>query len=110
MRSAAACTMLIGCSVIIVSTGASTDVTTTLDDEPMCRFTVVFSSQQACQNGSRCGSWSDGRSILVGFSENVTAWQPLAATRCTSSAINCGSHIGGSAWGIIRPGYSPHHS
>ncbi len=60
IRSAAACTMLMGCSVIMVSTGASTDVMTTLDDEPMCRFTIVFVSLHACQNGSQCGSCKDG--------------------------------------------------
>ena len=48
-------------------------------------------------------------SQLRRFSENVTAWHPFSATRRTSSAISVGSQIGGSAWGIIRPGYAPHH-
>ena len=48
-----ACTMLIGCSVIMVSTGASSEVMTTDEDEPICRHTIVFSSLHACQNGSQ---------------------------------------------------------
>src|SRR5262245_61643678 len=93
-RSAAACTMFIGCNVISVSTGASIEVITTCDDDPMCRQTMTFSSTHAFQNGSQCGLWSDGYPSFSGFSENVTAWQPFFATRCTSSAINCGSQIG----------------
>ena len=69
----------------------------------------MFSSLQACQNGSQWGSCSDGYPSFVGFSENVTAWHPFFATRRTSSAISMGSQIGGSACGIIRPGYAPHH-
>src|SRR4051794_24785921 len=53
MRSAAHCTMFIGCSVINTSIGASTDVITSLPDEPMCMQTMVPSSEHACQNGSQ---------------------------------------------------------
>ena len=52
--SAAACTMFIGCSVIITLIGASTDVIVSCDDEPMCRHTTVPSSLTAFQNGSQC--------------------------------------------------------
>src|SRR5579875_308515 len=103
-RSAAALTMLIGCSVIIVSTGASIEVITTDDDEQMCRHTTVFSSLQACQNGSQWELCKEGYPSFSGFSENVTAWQPFLATRRTAAAIKWGSQIGGSASGIMRPG------
>ena len=53
MRSAAACTMFIGESVIITSTGASSAVTTNFDDEPMCMLTIVPASLHARQNGSQ---------------------------------------------------------
>ena len=88
--------MFIGCSVISTSIGASSTVITSCDDEPMCRHTTVPSSLHACQNGSQCSVWKLGQPSFAGFSENVTAWQPFAATRRTSSAISCGSHIGGS--------------
>src|SRR5262245_44614164 len=80
--SAAACTMFIGCNVIIVSTGASIDVITTWDDEPMWRQTTVFVSLHACQNGSQWSLCSDGKPSFSGFSENVTAWHPFFAIRC----------------------------
>ena len=53
MRSAAACTMFIGCSVIITSTGASSAVIASFDDEPMCMLTIVPTSLHAFQNGSQ---------------------------------------------------------
>ena len=53
MRSAAACTMFIGCSVIITSIGASGAVIASFDDEPMCMLTIVPTSLQAVQNGSQ---------------------------------------------------------
>src|SRR5260370_41513724 len=101
--------MFMGCSVISVSIGASSDVMTTWDDEPMCRQTIVPSSAHASQKGSQWSLWKLGYPSFSGFSENVTAWQPLAATRRTSSAINFGSHSGGSESGMKRPGEVPHH-
>src|SRR5947207_15875255 len=92
------------------SMGASSAVTTRVDDEPMCRQTSASSSQHADQNGSQWSEWKLGRRSFAGFSEKLMAWQPLAATRCTSAAIRCGSHSGGSASGMKRPGYVPHHS
>src|SRR6266508_452868 len=83
---------------------------TSCDDEPMCKQTIVPSSSQAAQNGSQWSSWKLGSRSLAGFSENETAWQPLAAMRRTSSAIASGSQIGGSASGMKRSGYVPHHS
>ena len=85
--SAAACTMFIGCRVIITLIGASIEVIVSCDDDPMCRHTTVPSSDTACQNGSQCSLWKLGQPSFSGFSEKVTARQPLAATRRTSSAI-----------------------
>ena len=53
-RSDAACTRFIGCNVIITLIGASSAVTTIFDEDPMCRHTIVFSSEHAFQNGSQC--------------------------------------------------------
>ena len=36
------------------------EVTTTCEDEPMCRQTTVPSSEQARQKGSQCSLWSEG--------------------------------------------------
>ena len=53
--SAAACTMFIGCNVIITLIGASIDVIVSCDDDPMCRHTTVPVSLTARQKGSQ---WS----------------------------------------------------
>ena len=60
MRSAAACTMLIGDSVMRQSIGASGAVTMSCDDEPMCKHTTTCSSLHACQNGSQESEWKLG--------------------------------------------------
>src|SRR5271163_750805 len=86
-RSAAAWTMLTGWSPNNTSIGASGAVTTSEEDEPMCRHTMVPRSEHADQNGSQVSLWKLGSFSLEGFSENVTAKQPLAATRCTSAAM-----------------------
>ena len=52
-RSAAACTMFIGVRVIRQSIGASAEVMTMSEDEPMCMHTTTASSLQACQKGSQ---------------------------------------------------------
>src|SRR6516162_5051856 len=77
-KSAAACTMLIGESVISTSMGASSAVITIFDDEPMCTFTTVPSSSQAAKNLSQWPEWMLGYPRCTGFSENVTAKQPLS--------------------------------
>ena len=59
-RSAAACTMFIGCSVIITSGGASTAGTTSRPDEPMCMFSTVPTSHSARHSGSQCSAWKLG--------------------------------------------------
>src|ERR1700688_2468425 len=103
-RSAAACTMFTGCRTVRTSIGASGAVTTSDDDEPMCRHTMVPSSLHADQNGSQWSEWKLGSLSFEGFSENDTAWQPLAATRRTSTAMASGSQMGGSESGMNRPG------
>ena len=75
--SAAACTMFIGCSVIITLIGASIEVIVSCDDDPMWRHTTVSSSDTARQNGSQCSLWKLGQPSFSGFSENVTARQPF---------------------------------
>jgi hypothetical protein len=80
--------MLMGCRVISTSIGASAAVTTSCDDDPMCRHTIVPSSEHASQNGSQWSLWKLGSFSFSGFSEKLTAWHPLAATRRTSAAIS----------------------
>src|SRR5262245_16905462 len=108
-KSAAACTMFTGDSVMSTSIGASGAVITIFDDEPMCTHPTVSHSSAAAKNGSQWPEWIDGCPRCTGFSENVTAWQPLSATRRTSAAIFSGSHIIGIDSGMNRPGYAPHH-
>ncbi len=90
--------------MINVSIGASDDVTTVLDEEPMWMQTTVPSSSQVAQNGSQWSVWKLGRPIFSGDSVKVTAWQPFAARRRVSAAIRSGSHTGTTPSGIIRPG------
>src|ERR1700722_18575560 len=103
-RSAAAWMMLTGWREIRTSMGASGAVTTKEDDDPMWRQTMVPSSEQADQKGSQWSEWNEGSLSLAGFSEKVTAWQPLSATLRTSSAIASGSQMGGRDNGMNRPG------
>ena len=70
----------------------------------MCRQMTVPSSSHAAKNGSQWSPKMCGQPSLYGFSENVTAWQPFFATRRTSSAMSCGSQIGGIDSGMNRPG------
>ena len=52
--------MFTGVTVIITSTGASSEVTAIDDDEPMCRHTTVPVSSHARQNGSQWSVWKLG--------------------------------------------------
>ena len=52
-RSAAACTMFIGCSVIITSIGASGAVIASFPEEPMCTFITVSVSHKAFHIGAQ---------------------------------------------------------
>jgi hypothetical protein len=103
-RSAAHWMMFTGCRAMSTSKGASGAVMASCDDEPMCRHTTVPSSSHACQKGSQWSGWKLGHPSLEGFSENVTAWLPLAATRRTSAAMSWGSQMGGMESGMKRPG------
>ena len=87
-----------------MSIGAPGAISSMVDDEPMCRQITVPSSSHAWKNGSQWSPKMCGHPSLNGFSENVTAWQPFFATRRTSSAISCGSQIGGIDSGMKRPG------
>src|SRR3954453_13902489 len=99
IRSAAACTMLIGVKVMRQSIGASGAVITSCEDEPMCRHTTTFSSLHAVQNGSQWAEWKLGQPSFEGFVENVTAFAPIRAVRRPSSASACGSQITGNTHG-----------
>src|SRR5580658_1606553 len=72
-RSAAAWTMLTGWSPMRTSMGASGAVTTSDDEDPMWRQTMVPSSLHAAQNGSQWSLWKLGSLSFDGFSENDTA-------------------------------------
>ena len=65
--------MLIGCTVIITSTGASIDVNAMPAPEPMWMHTIVPSSAHALQNGSQCSACRLGSPSFSGFSENEIA-------------------------------------
>src|SRR5271154_4792608 len=94
--------------VNLTSIGASGEVVTSNDPDPMCKHTTVLRSSHAAQNGSQWSEWSDGKPNLCGFIEKVIAWHPLCAPRRTSAAISWGSQIGGRHSGISRSGYWPH--
>src|ERR1700722_11686263 len=110
IRSVAACTMLSGVNVIRQSMGASGDVTTICEDEPMCMHATTPSSLQALQNGSQWSECRLGQPSFDGFSEKVTAWAPFAAVRRTSAARTSGSQIAGRESGMERPGGGSRHS
>src|SRR3954447_23894590 len=110
IRSVAACTMLIGGSVIMQSIGASGLVIVIDDEDPMCRHTTTCSSLHASQKGFQWSEWKLGQPSFDGFSEKVTARAPMRAVRRTSSASTCGSQMAGSGHGMKRPGCVPHHS
>src|SRR5690348_6305508 len=109
-RSAAACTMFIGCSVIITSIGASGAVIASRPDEPMWMFITVLVSHNAFHSGFQYSLWKLGYPIAAGFSVNVRACTPFLATRRTSAAHFSASQITGIAIGMKRAGYAPHHS
>src|SRR5258705_6038435 len=76
-KSAAACTMLIGESVMSTLIGASSAVITIFDDDPMCTFTTVSTSSHVAKNLSQWPEWMLRDPRWTGVSEKVTAWQPL---------------------------------
>src|SRR5665213_1042172 len=68
-RSVAAWTMFMGWSVIRQSIGASSEVMTRADEEPMCMQTTTASSLHAFHTGSQWSEWMEGQPNLDGFSE-----------------------------------------
>src|SRR5215207_830530 len=100
--------MLIPEQVMRTFIGASGEVCTSTDAEPMCIVTTVSVSWQAAQNGSQWSLCSDGRPRACGFIEKLTQCEPFAAVRWISAAISCGSQSGGMVHGMNRPGSAPH--
>src|ERR1700738_4602264 len=94
-RSVAALMALSGVMVIMQSIGAPGSRPSMVDDDPMCRQMAVPSSEHAWKNGSQWSPKMCGQPNRAGFSEKVTAWQPLAAIRLTSLAISSGLQMGG---------------
>src|SRR6266496_973085 len=90
--------------------GASGDVLAAFDDDPMWQHNTVALSEHAANSGSHSRVWMLGMPRPAGFSENVTAWQPLSARRRTSLAASSTSNSGRMPHGMNRSGYAPHHS
>src|SRR3954447_11679583 len=109
-RSVAADIEFSGVIVMRTSNGEPSLSPSMVDDEPMWRQITMPSSWQAAKNGSQWSVKMLFHPRALGSSENVTALQPFLATWCTSSAISCGSQMGGMLRGMKRPGYVPHHS
>src|SRR6187200_3326376 len=86
--------------------GASGDVLADFDDEPTWQQSTVPVSLHAANSGSQCPEWMLGMPRPAGFSENVTAWQPLPARRCTSLAASSTSNSGSMPQGMKRSGYA----
>src|SRR5271169_4360209 len=90
--------------------GASGVVDAALDEEPTCRHNTVPSSEHAANSGSQWPEWIEGMRSAAGFSEKVTAWHPLPASRRTSRAAFSTSNSGRIPQGMNRSGYAAHHS
>src|SRR5438105_378632 len=86
--------VITGDSIIFTLAGASLDVCDDRDDEPTWQQSTVPSSEQAANSGSQYPEWMDGMRRASGFSENVTAWHPLAASLRTSLAARSTSKRG----------------
>src|SRR5688572_33249106 len=74
--------------LIATGGGASAVVPTDFDDEPTWQHSTVPVSEQAANSGSHASVWILGMPRPAGFSENVIAWHPLSARRCTSFAAS----------------------
>src|SRR5690349_24040967 len=61
--------------------GASVDVCAPRDADPTWQQSTVSVSHAAVNTGSQKSVWIDGMFSASGFSENVTAWTPLAESR-----------------------------
>src|SRR2546429_2829986 len=96
--------VITGDSIILTLDGASLDVFAMRDDDPTWQHSTVPSSEQAPNNGSQYPEWIEAILRASGFSENVTAWQPLVARRRTSLAARSTSKRGRIPQGMNRPG------
>src|SRR6516225_10029626 len=102
--------LIIDDAVIITLGGASIDTWGDRDAEPTWVHSSVLFSQTASNSGYQYLVWMLGICNASGFSENVTAWQPLSASLLTSLAASTTSYSGRMPHGMNRPGYAPHHS
>src|SRR5437762_10222586 len=89
---------------ILTLGGASLAAGAERDDDPTWQHSTVPTSQHAANSGSQAPEWIDGICSASGFSENVTAWQPLAASRRTSAAAFSTSNSGRMPHGMKRSG------
>src|SRR5260370_40066369 len=93
-----------------VGTGgcASGAVDALFDDDPTWQHSTVPTSEHAAKRGSQASVWMLGIPRPAGFSEDVSARQPLAAGRRAPPAASPGSKSGTIAQGTKRPRYAPH--
>src|SRR5688572_25865159 len=90
--------------VMLTPAGASTADIGLRDDEPRWQHRTVPVSLHAANSGSHSPEWIEGMLSASGFSEKVTAWQPLSARRRTSAAALSTSNNGKMPHGMKRPG------
>ena len=93
-KSAAACTMLIGDSVMSTSIGASSAVITIFDDDPMCTLTTVPSSSHVAKNLSQWPEW------MLGIAE---VHRVLRERHREAALVGDAPHLGGHLVDV------PHH-
>src|SRR5436190_14078397 len=84
--------------------GAFGVVPADFDDEPTWQHSTLSVSEQAANSGSHASVWMLGMPRPAGFSENVIAWQPFAASRRTSVAASSASNNGTIPHGMKRSG------
>ena len=90
--------------VIGTLAGASAEAPTDRDDDPKWQHSTVPRSLHAANSGSHSPEWIDGMPSIAGFSEKVTAWQPLSASRFTSATARSMSNRGRMPQGMNRSG------
>src|SRR5205814_7261984 len=84
--------------------GASGAVDALFDEDPTWQQSTVPVSEHAANSGSHASVWMLGMPRPAGFSENVTAWQPLSSRRRTSAAASSTSNRGRITHGMNRSG------
>src|SRR6202000_842871 len=96
--------LIIDDAVIWTLGGASVDTCGDRDAEPTWVHNTVWFSQTDSNSGDQYLVCMLGICNASGFSENVTAWQPLSASRLTSLAASATSKSGKMPHGMNRPG------